>query len=214
MFSVVKGTVSGKMARSAPENSLRIRCIQEATRVIEASGLEQLSLREVARTLGVSHQAPYKHFADRDALLADVIAAAYDELTERLRSRPLLADPAQDLGEIGRRYLAFAEQHPRLYRLLFDHPITSLPHFEQIEAKAATAFGIVEGAVGRLVPTGSADIRRQGALMAWAVVHGLASFVANDLLPLTGSRAETDVEAAMGMVCRAVVAAAASSEPS
>jgi len=62
------------MAKTSAVVDLRERCVTEALAIIQEQGVEQLSLRDVARRLGVSHQAPYKHYANRDALLAEVVA--------------------------------------------------------------------------------------------------------------------------------------------
>ena len=63
------------VAKPSPRSgNLREACIAEAFRIIEDAGLEALSLREVARRLGVSHQAPYKHFPSRDHIVAEILA--------------------------------------------------------------------------------------------------------------------------------------------
>ena len=99
-------------ASDPPADSLRERCVAEALRVVEHEGVERLSLREIARRLGVSHQAPYKHFASRDHLLAEVVARLFDDFAAWMDASPGPEDPREALAEMGRRYLAFARERP------------------------------------------------------------------------------------------------------
>jgi AcrR family transcriptional regulator len=99
------------------------RCVRAAHAIIDAEGVEALSLREVARRLGVSHQAPYKHFASRDHLLAEVVRRAFEAFARHLDARPAGATADEDLAAMGRAYLAYAHTHPLQYRLMFGTPL-------------------------------------------------------------------------------------------
>jgi AcrR family transcriptional regulator len=97
---------------------LRAALLKVATAEIERVGYESLSLRELAEKLGVSRAAPYRHFADRRALLAAIAAEGLDELTA-IHRKAAGKTPLARLVAAGRGYLAFAAQRPQLFRLMF-----------------------------------------------------------------------------------------------
>ena len=107
-------------ATSLPEGGVREASVREALAIIEQDGVEKLSLREVARRLGVSHQAPYKYFSTREHLLAEVIGRCFDEFGAQLEAAASgEADLEPALMAMGDRYLEFAAQRPSAYRLMF-----------------------------------------------------------------------------------------------
>ncbi len=97
---------------------LRSALIKAATAEIERGGYENLSLRELAESLGVSRAAPYRHFADRRALLAAVAADGFERLTAIHRNARGKIPQAR-LAAAGRGYLAFAAERPQMFRLMF-----------------------------------------------------------------------------------------------
>jgi AcrR family transcriptional regulator len=92
--------------------------VKAAAAEIERSGYENLSLRELAESLGVSRAAPYRHFAGRRALLAAIAAGGFDRLTAIYRNASG-ATPQACLAAAGRGYLAFAAEQPQMFRLMF-----------------------------------------------------------------------------------------------
>jgi AcrR family transcriptional regulator len=168
--------------RPAGAADLREACLREALAVIERAGVEALSLREVARGLGVSHQAPYKHFASRDHLLAGVVRRIYDGFARHLDDRPRHDDPYGDLGAIGEAYLAYARAHPLQYRLMFATPLPDPAAHPAMMASARHAFAILNEAIDRVHgrPDAASPAGRDvplDALYVWATVHGLASIM-------------------------------------
>jgi len=97
---------------------LRAALLKVATAEIERVGYESLSLRELAEKLGVSRAAPYRHFADRRALLAAIAAEGFDELTA-IHRKAVGKTPRARLVAAGRGYLAFAAEQPQMFRLMF-----------------------------------------------------------------------------------------------
>src|SRR5262247_2786085 len=93
---------------------LRAAILEAAARMVEREGLAGLSVREAARRAGVSHNAPYRHFIDRDALLEALAAKGFDELMDALKERS-----GRDLAHA---YVRFALEHEQLFRLMFAHP--------------------------------------------------------------------------------------------
>ncbi|WP_439573972.1 TetR/AcrR family transcriptional regulator [Phreatobacter sp.] len=167
-------------ARSAVAD-LREACVGEAMAVIEQSGVEALSLREVARRLGVSHQAPYKHYPSRDHLLAEVVRRIFDGFARHLDDRPATDDPHSDLSAIGSAYLAYASAHPLQYRLMFATPLPDPAGHPDMMRSAQHAFAILGRAIARIqamsVPAGGERLAQLDALYVWATVHGLASIM-------------------------------------
>jgi AcrR family transcriptional regulator len=97
---------------------LRAALVKAAAAEIERTGYENLSLRELAASLGVSRAAPYRHFVDRRALLAALAAEGFDELTAIHRGA-IGKTPQARLAAAGRGYLAFAAERPQMFRLMF-----------------------------------------------------------------------------------------------
>ncbi len=170
--------------RSDRPRDLREACLAEAAAVVERAGAEALSLREIARRLGVSHQAPYRHFPSRDHLLAALVARAYEGFARHLDARPRGATAREDLGAMGRAYLAFAEAHPAQYRLMFATPLPDPAAHPEMMARARHAFSLLEAALARVAAEagrpGEPDALARDALFVWAVVHGLAGLGQSD----------------------------------
>ena len=191
---------------------LRERCVSEALKIIAESGLPNLSLREVARRLSVSHQAPYKHFSSREHLLAVSIGRSYEALGKSIEERVRAVNPAEDLRAIGEAYLRFARENPIQYRLLFELPEPELAVYEDSEAKMAVAFEILLGVVTRLTGVDDLALNRECSMFAWATVHGLASLTANQVFPAIGlfdkEAQEAAVSANLSMICLTIQARA------
>src|SRR5579863_6646587 len=103
--------------------NLREALLQGAVRVIAEVGPAAFTLREVARRAGVSHNAPYRHFRDKDALLAAVATEGYRELTRAMREAAnLKSDPLEKLKQSGLAYVAFALRRPEHFTAMFDAP--------------------------------------------------------------------------------------------
>jgi AcrR family transcriptional regulator len=103
---------------------LRAALVKAAAAEIELTGYENLSLRELAASLGVSRAAPYRHFVDRRALLAAIAAAGFDGLTA-IHRKAIGKTPRARLAAAGRGYLAFAAERPQLFRLMFASDLLS-----------------------------------------------------------------------------------------
>lgn len=169
--------------RAGPERyhhgDLRRALLRAAEEALERAGPAALSLREVARAAGVSHNAPYRHFPDRDALLAALAAEGFRRLAAALAEAA--APPGDRLRAAGRAYLAFARAHRALYLLMFGPGLRKGAHPE-LHAAARSAFeALRSAATAGGPPPGSSDARH-GVVGAWALVHGLAHLLADDQL--------------------------------
>jgi AcrR family transcriptional regulator len=154
--------------------NLRAAALDRAAQLAANGGSGALSLRALARELGVSPAALYRHFAHKDALLDALAqrarAALEVALRQALEHEPS-ADPADRLAALGRGYLAFARAHPDAFRIVFELRRDAPPDPAQ-----AGPYELLVEAVGALAPAGVEGPRVQrAALAAWAFVHGLAA---------------------------------------
>jgi AcrR family transcriptional regulator len=148
---------------------LRAACLSAAMELLEESGETALSLRAVARRAGVSPAAPYRHYADREALVSAVAALGYRELAQRLvAAHPSPATPEQ-LTSVAVAYIQFALERPALFRIMFGEPCDR-DNDERTAATAAVTLYLRE-IVGRVFPETDAEAM---ATATWALVHGLA----------------------------------------
>ncbi|MBC7769997.1 MAG: TetR/AcrR family transcriptional regulator [Phycisphaerales bacterium] len=162
--------------RAAPEN-LRRTILDASLGLIAAEGLEGFSMREVARRAGVSHQAPYHHFPDRETIMAAIVAEGF----QRLRDNSLAAlegveDPFERLSAIGRAYVKFALNNPAHFKLMFRSEHVREDRHDEAKACALGAFDVLVMVAGEVAArNGHHD--RTVLLTAWSTVHGLATLL-------------------------------------
>lgn len=168
--------------RSRQHTDLREACLVVALEIIDRAGLEKLSLREVARRLGVSHQAPYRHFPDRDHILAEIVARAFASFARHLDTQPDNPDPDVRLGAMGRAYLDYALTHPLQYRLMFGTPLPPGDHPAMLR-EARHAFNMLCEGLRRSATARAAQWTEDGihadALFIWSGLHGLAGILSS-----------------------------------
>ena len=144
----------------------------------------EFSLRQVARRAGVSHNAPYNHFADKRDLLATVAVAGFEALKSRMQAADPIAGAApRSLCAIGAAYVQFGMENPAHYRLMFGPTLTAavgggLPPEVATAAgaaKAVLAEVVFRGADAGLFAAASNDQSSldRAVLSAWSMVHGL-----------------------------------------
>lgn len=158
--------------------------IAAAERMIEKEGPAKLTLREAARVAGVSVAAPYRHFADKQALVAAVLTKGFVELTRTTEeARGRARTPLTALSAVGVAYVKFAAAHPSIYRLMFG-PGTEKAQHPELLAAGKDALGVVVSAVRTCQESGdiAAGNTEQLALAGWAICHGLASLHADGAL--------------------------------
>jgi AcrR family transcriptional regulator len=148
---------------------LRAECVRAAVELLEESGETALSLRAVARRAGVSPAAPYRHYADREALVSAVAAVGYRELAGRLAAAHPSPSTPEQLASVAVAYVQFALDRPALFRIMFGEPCDR-DNDERVAATAAVS-QYVRGIVERAFPDADVDAM---ATAIWALVHGLA----------------------------------------
>lgn len=172
---------------------LRQALIEGAIALITEKDVSSLSLREVARRIGVSHAAPYRHFEDKEALLAAVAQAGFLGLTSALKVEiQTVKHPLQRLEASGVAYVQYAQAHPSHYRVMFGTPRGEQNKYPDLAEAVEQAFivlvNIIEAgqAVGAIKP----GEPKQLAQVAWSLVHGLAMLLIDG--QLLGSNVEIE----------------------
>jgi len=160
--------------------------LETAIQLVGEVGPAGFTLREVARRAGVSYNAPYRHFADRDELLAAVAAQGFRELDRAMRDAAHQEkNPLSRLKRAGLAYIDFALRRPEHFAVMFDAPVVAKNTSSEQAQAAETAFGTLMNLVkecqeqGRLPQGETLSL----ALLAWAMVHGVAKLATAKRLP-------------------------------
>lgn len=167
--------------------SIKEDCVLQAMKVIADKGLESLSLRAVARELGISHQAPYKHFASRDHLLAEVIRRCLRDFAEVLTQSGFAEDgtplaPENAMHALGIAYLKYAAENPLAYRLMFATPWPEAARELDLDVDARAAFDILARRLAAIKDYSKKADHRADALFVWSAIHGLAGVVESEAM--------------------------------
>jgi AcrR family transcriptional regulator len=165
--------------RGYHHGNLREALIDAAVRLIAEKGPAGFTIAEAARAAGVSPAAPYRHFRDAEALLADVATRGFERFTAALTTawngaRP---DPVMAFGNLGRAYLGFARQEPGYYAAMFDAGLP-LAAYPPLLTASDQAFAALREATEVLCNRLSKPERPPALMVAlhvWALAHGIAS---------------------------------------
>ena len=175
-----------KGAGALPED-VRGRVLAAAVTLIAKDGLAALSMREVARVAGVSHQAPYHYFEDRETILAAIAEEGFIVLGARLEAAadPDLA-PAERFARLGRAYVDFALDNPALFRVMFRPDFVDADRFPRVRSCGAQAFEILPATVQACIAAGLAPEPSVEAIivLGWSMAHGLACLLLDGPLAL------------------------------
>jgi AcrR family transcriptional regulator len=168
---------------------LRRALIDTALAMVTEEGTWNFTLREVARRAGVSHAAPYNHFADKSALLAEVAALGFQALRremEEVARRP--RSSRQALITIAVAYVRFGVEHPAHYRLMFGPELAEEERYPVLQQASDATFAVLTSALERGQAAG--EVRpgsvRDQALAAWSLVHGLTTLLIDQRLSFLG----------------------------
>lgn len=170
---------SGGGRRSYHHGNLREALIDATLDLIASKGAAGFTIAEAARLAGVSPAAPYRHFRDADALLAEVALRGFDRLTDRLAKawnsgRP---EPVRAFEDLGGAYLAFARDEPAYYAAMFNSRLAT-DAYPGLQGAGDRAFGVLRDAadmVAAAVPKGRRPPSLMMALHIWSMAHGVAS---------------------------------------
>jgi AcrR family transcriptional regulator len=164
------------------------RLVTAAAKLLDEGGPEAVTLRDVGRLAGVSHNAPYKHFADKSALLAEIAAEQLQSLADQLERATRRARSEVDAMEaVARVYVRWAGRHPKRFKLTFSRFDADIPRLAAAATAARIAFlaPFVQAAERDALGT---DANR-AALLAWTVAHGAVDLNLSGHLQKDGARA-------------------------
>jgi AcrR family transcriptional regulator len=161
------------------------KILKEAEQIVAGTGHESLNMRELARRVGVSATAIYHYFESKEDLLLQLKLAAAEKLNRRIRSIDPQLDAHESLHQLGVHYVEFAQEHPNLYRLLFETPIGSTPLGESDQPVLYYTYYAARNALQRMAASGKQGIdSRYGAMMGWIMLHGFCSLMMSGTLQL------------------------------
>lgn len=172
-------------ARPYHHGDLRRALIDAALQILEEEQNWEFTLRELARRAGVSHAAPYKHFADKRELLAEVAAVGFERLKRDMEVAAVAHpdDPSARLAAIGEAYVEFALRSPAHFRLMFGPAHQDEANKTSLPQAAAGTFAALRDAVRE---AGGGAGEQDRSLAAWALVHGLATLLIDQRIPGVG----------------------------
>ena len=165
---------------------LRNGLIAAGTAILAEEGVAALDLRKVARRAGVSHAAPYRHFADKEALLVAIAEAGFQELNERIAAAIASANvPRTQLLATARAYIRFACDAPAHLREMFSGLSLDRAAHPALYATSKASFGNIAAVIERGQQRGEivAGDPTQLTLVTWATIHGFAMLVIERQLP-------------------------------
>jgi AcrR family transcriptional regulator len=160
---------------------LRNALIQAGLEILAEGGSQELDLRKVARRAGVSHAAPYRHFVDKQALIAAINEEGFHLLAERIDStlHEVSDEPIEQLLGVALAYVRFAQENPWLMREMFSGITIERETFESLHTASKSVYRLYTEVIrsgqerGKIVdsdPTALAGV-------LWSVLHGLATLI-------------------------------------
>ena len=179
---------------------LRSELLRTSRELLDEAGPSALSMREVARRAGCTHQAPYHYFANREAILAALVCEGFDELADRL------AVAHEGLGGVdlhavlvasGNVYVEFALRHPGVFRVMFRPDVCDPERFPEVVQAGQRA----RRELARLAKAVMGDgAQVEAEVLIWSGVHGLASLLLDGPLAGEFSSTEDRIDFARGVV--------------
>jgi len=175
-------------AKPYHHGNLRAKLLETAIDIIREEGVEAVTLRALAARIGVSHAAPYRHFASKRALLAAIATEGFRLMLDSQREwlDQSGADPLSQVRATGIAYIDFAQKFPEHFRIMFGREVGPRNKFPELQAASTPTFmAVVEGvrecqAAGIMRTDSATNI----AMMLWAAVHGLTILAMDKQIPL------------------------------
>ena len=184
--------------------NLRQALMDEAVICIREQGADKLSLRALARQIGVSQAAPYRHFEDKVALLSALASDGFRRLGEsmRLAMGDIEADPAGAFQRGGQAYVKFAYSNPETYRLMYSMPKEEFDTDELADCHHE-AFQLLERTIDAGIEKGAFKALDKSAfvLACWSLVHGYSHLVIDGTIELEGVAPEEQFQS-LGAIFR------------
>ncbi len=200
-------------AAAAPyhHGNLRNALIAEGRRALEEIGARELSLRYLARAVGVSEAAPSRHFAGKEGLLAAIAADGFRELAElRLKTVTRQAPPMATASEMMRSYVNFAQCHKGLFDLMVGPRLVTRDAYPELIEQNTKSFRLFAASVEQVALESGwqKDALALVTHAAWSMEHGLATLILSDRVPRSDLPVRVDqmIEFSIAMFLSAVTA--------
>src|SRR6266700_2606524 len=176
----MRSQLARKPQNTYHHGDLRDALIKAALREAEQGGAEAISIKALAKQLGVSQPAPYRHFADREALLAAVTAAAFRQLSAILREAMAKPSKQSRLSRLAQATLDFGLRRNGIYRLMFaSRTVSCAAKDSELHEATRETFALV---IEALEAPAIAYLRERQALKIWAALHGVVMLAEQGLL--------------------------------
>lgn len=180
------------MGRKYHHGDLKQELIHNGLLLINKEGIEGFSLRKVASMCGVSHNAPYKHFKDKDGLIDEIIREVWKkfyivllEVTELYSNEPKL-----QIVEMGKAYVKFMVENPEYFKFMFlsDNPYPIKIEDDKFLNAKAGAFGVFKDSSERyfMEINLNKDLYMQKTLTMWSMIHGIAILIVKKSIEYNG----------------------------
>ena len=183
--------------RSYHHRDLPQALARSALEILSEAGAAGLSLRAAARRANVSAMAPYRHFADKEALLAAVAEYGFRQLTARITAAVAgAADPRAGLAALGVAYVLFARDEPSLFKLMFGPAIETKSAHPGLDKAGWSCFNALRQAVEAAGFSDQPADLDDVSLACWSLVHGLSALIVD------GSLADKDSGPAEALATR------------
>ena len=182
-----------RVARKKPDSyqhgDLREALVQAGLKLLTEQGLAGLSLRAAAQLAGVSHAAPYRHFTDKQALVAAIAERGFRLLTASMRDELAACaseGAVEQLLALGVGYVRFATRHPDYLRVIFGGAVAHEAQSPTMSAAGEEAYGTLRGIIAAGLERhelrgGDPDLL---SLTAWSLVHGLSALLSSGAIPV------------------------------
>ena len=166
------------MAPRLVAQSLREKVIKAAVKYIADFGPDGLSFRQIAADAGVSHQAPYHHFADRSAIFGEIALLGFRKFTAAMNAPTHADDDPDQVVRLCERYVDFALSNKGYFRVMFRSDLCLIDESPETQRAADDAFDTLLAAVKEILgDSASVDEIRIQATAMWAIAHGLATLL-------------------------------------
>jgi len=202
-------------ARSYHHGDLKAALVESASAILREQGLEALTLRAVARRAGVSAAAPYRHFADRRALVAAVAEQGFRRLGQAMAAGLASGVDRAGLRQVARAYVAFGIENAAEYRVMFGSELADGPPDPTLRATSRRVLEFVSHGIRGLQQAGAVGPGDPWlmAVTTWSMLHGLVLLIQDGQTERVAPDVETLVSEATRLMMFGLVARPASAPP-